>query len=214
MNSLLPLTRLKEVLRKSEEWVDVHPEKRYKQVTVQLWGKGVALRNEVNGAEIAAKKRMIIHSQQFILSRIDARNGAFGIVPDSLEEGVVSNDFPVFNLDASMIIPNYLGWMCKTQNFITICKAASEGTTNRVRLKVDEFLESEIPLPSLDEQRRIVARIEELAARIEEARELRRRAVEDMQVVRDAIRIRLLKCKGPNIIGDYAKIQSGYAFKS
>ena len=34
-------------------------------------------------------------------------------------------------------------------------------------------------LPSTEKQRRIVARIEELAARIEEARELRRRAVEE-----------------------------------
>lgn len=40
-------------------------------------------------------------------------------------------------------------------------------------------MEIEIPLPSLVDQRGIVARIEELAARIEEARELRRRAIED-----------------------------------
>ena len=37
----------------------------------------------------------------------------------------------------------------------------------------------EIPLPPLPEQRRIVARIEELAAKIEEAQTLRRRAVEE-----------------------------------
>ena len=35
----------------------------------------------------------------------------------------------------------------------------------------------------LEEQRRIVARIEELAARIEEARELRRRAVEEIRSI-------------------------------
>jgi type I restriction enzyme S subunit len=38
-----------------------------------------------------------------------------------------------------------------------------------------------IPLPPLQEQRRIVARIEELAARIEEARGLRREAVEEVE---------------------------------
>lgn len=37
----------------------------------------------------------------------------------------------------------------------------------------------QIPLPPLDEQRRIVARIEELAAKVDEARGLRRQSVED-----------------------------------
>ena len=50
------------------------------------------------------------------------------------------------------------------------------------------FLGYEIPLPPLDEQRRIVARIEELAARIEEARELRRRAVEETECLLLGIR--------------------------
>jgi len=182
MRNNLPLGRLGEVLTKSEDWICVKPENRYKQVTVRLWGKGVTQRNEVSGTEISAEKRIIIHSQQFILSRIDARNGAFGIVPKSLDGALVSSDFPVFDLNLSKIVPGFLEWLSKTQNFIEICKAASEGTTNRVRLKGDSFLASEIPLPSLDEQRRIVARIGELAARIEEARELRRRAAKETEV--------------------------------
>ena len=50
------------------------------------------------------------------------------------------------------------------------------GTAN-VSLKERDIANVEITLPGLRDQRRIVARIEELAARIEEARELRRRAV-------------------------------------
>jgi len=42
-------------------------------------------------------------------------------------------------------------------------------------------LEITIPLPPLEEQRRIVARIEELATRIEEARGLRREAMEEAE---------------------------------
>lgn len=177
MNSSYKMVPLKEVLTKSEESIDINPEGRYKQVTVQLWGKGVNQRNEVRGIEISSERRMVVRSKQFILSRIDARNGAFGIIPEFLDGAVVSNDFPVFNLNTSLIFPDFLGWMSKTRDFVEICKSASEGTTNRVRLKVDRFLESEIPLPLLHEQRRIVARIEELAARIDEARELRRKAV-------------------------------------
>lgn len=52
------------------------------------------------------------------------------------------------------------------------------GTAN-VSLKIQDIANVEIPLPPLEEQRRIVARIEELAAKIEEARGLRRKAVEE-----------------------------------
>jgi type I restriction enzyme S subunit len=45
-------------------------------------------------------------------------------------------------------------------------------------LQEDKFLMREIPLPPLAEQRRVVARIEELAAQIHEARTLRRQAAE------------------------------------
>jgi type I restriction enzyme, S subunit len=179
MPSPWPLVPLGDVLAPSEEWIDLQPDADYQEVTVKLWGKGVVLRRQVKGAEVAAKRRLIVHKNQFILSRIDARNGAFGLIPDALDGAIVSNDFPVFNPAPSRILPAFLAWMSKTQKFVEICKAASEGTTNRVRLKRDRFLTTEIPLPPLDEQRRIVARIEALAAKVEEARCLRRGALED-----------------------------------
>ncbi len=52
------------------------------------------------------------------------------------------------------------------------------GTAN-VSLKEEDIANVEIPLPPLSEQRRIVARIEQLAAKIEEARGLRRQAEEE-----------------------------------
>jgi type I restriction enzyme S subunit len=72
--------------------------------------------------------------------------------------------------------PAYLAWLSRTLAFVDWCKAASEGTTNRVRLKEQRFLGTGIPLPPLSEQRRIVARIEALAARIAEAKRLREEA--------------------------------------
>ncbi len=60
----------------------------------------------------------------------------------------------------------------KTASFVDLCKRASEGTTNRVRLSEDRFKTLEIALPPRGEQRRIVAHIEELAAMIREAQGL------------------------------------------
>jgi type I restriction enzyme S subunit len=187
MGNRFPVVALGELLTKSEEWVDIKPDKRYRQVTVRLWGKGVTQRGEVSGIEIATPRQLLVRSQEFILSRIDARNGAFGLIPDSLEGAVVSSDFPVFILNRLRILPQFLEWMSKTHDFVNLCQAASVGTTNRIRLKEDKFLATKIPLPPLEEQRRIVARIEELAAKIEEARGLRRKAVEEIRVLTNSV---------------------------
>jgi type I restriction enzyme S subunit len=174
-----PAVSLGEVLTKSEEWVQLHPDQRYKEVTVRLWGNGAVLRREVLAAEIASSSRLRVHANQFIISRIDARNGASGLIPPDLEGAIVSNDFPVFTLDEEKIEPKFLGWLSKTRNFIDLCRAASEGTTNRVRLKEDRFLQTAIPLPPLAEQRRLVERIDALAARIEEARRIRNETIDE-----------------------------------
>ena len=175
--------RIGRVLTESSERVEIEPDKWYRQVTVRLWGRGVVLRNEVSGDSISSKTRRVVRAEQFILSRIDARNGALGLVPESLDGAVVSNDFPSFDIDRAKIAPRYLAWMSKTRSFVGLCRMASEGTTNRVRLQLDRFLESRISLPPLDEQRRIVARIEELAGLIEEAQTLRAKAREEMEAL-------------------------------
>jgi type I restriction enzyme S subunit len=120
-----PQIPLGDVLTKSEDWIDINPTDTYREITVRLWGKGVTLRREVAGSEIASSKRLAAKAGQFILSRIDARNGAFGLVPDSLDGAVVSNDFPLFTPNTSKLLPVFLEWMSKTQSFADICKAAS-----------------------------------------------------------------------------------------
>jgi type I restriction enzyme S subunit len=161
-------------LTKSEVWIYVKPDEQYKQITARLWGKGLTLRGEVPGTAIAAARQYSAKAGQFLISRIDARHGAFGIVPEELDGALVSNDFPCFNIDDSTVLPHYFEWYSRTPEFIDLCRRASEGSTNRVRMKEAKFLKMTVPLPSLDEQRRIVQQLDGVAALVDE----RRRAVE------------------------------------
>lgn len=165
-----PSVKLEDLLTKNEKTVSLVPDEQYREVTIRLWGKGVVLRKVVTGAEIAAERRFQVSTDQFILSRIDARNGATGIVPAELDGAVVTNDFPSFDVNTSQVLPAFLGWLSTTPGFLDMCRRASEGSTNRVRLKEDRFLRLTIPLPPLNEQRRIVTRIDRLAGKVEEAR--------------------------------------------
>ncbi|MBD1202652.1 MAG: restriction endonuclease subunit S [Rhodobacteraceae bacterium] len=160
-------------LTKSEAWVPVAPDGQYKQITARLWGKGLTLRGEVPGAAIAAPRQFCAKAGQFLISRIDARHGAFGIVPGELDGALVSNDFPCFDIDASTVLPHYFEWYSRTPAFVDLCRRASEGSTNRVRLKEEKFLKMTVPLASLEEQRGIVARLDRVSSLVEEAKSLR-----------------------------------------
>lgn len=163
-----------EFLTKSEDWVPVQPDQRYKQITAKLWGKGLTLRGEVQGSAIAAARQYKAKAGQFLISRIDARHGAFGIVPANLDGALVSNDFPCFDIDLSKVLPHFFEWYSRTPEFVDLCRRASEGSTNRVRMKEDKFLKMSVPMLPLDEQRDIVRRLDDVSALVDR----RRRAVE------------------------------------
>ena len=170
-------------LTRSSEWVEPEPDKLYKQITARLWGKGLTLRAKVSGSMIAASRQLRVRSGQFLVSRIDARHGAFGIVPEELHEALVSNDFPCFDINARLVNPRYFEWYSRTPAFVGLCRRGSEGSTNRVRLKENVFLNIRVPLPPLDEQRRIVARLDRVAELREERREVIAAADADMQTL-------------------------------
>ncbi len=153
---------LGELLARAEEPTVLTADGEYHEVTIRLWGKGVISRRKVRGGDVTTTRRFV-RANQLILSKIDARNGAIGIVPPELDGAIVSNDFPSFAFsDPNRCDPAYMGWLVRSTTFVELCKAASEGTTNRVRIKEDRFLAQEIPLPPLVEQHAIVAHLDAL----------------------------------------------------
>lgn len=166
-----PRIALGDVLCRSSESAVCVPDAEYDEVTIRLWGKGVISRGKVRGADVTTPRR-VVRANQLILSKIDARNGAIGLVPQELDGAIVSNDFPSFEFaDSKQLDPAFMGWMVRSRHFVDLCKAASEGTTNRVRIKEDRFLAQEIALPPLAEQQAIVGRLYTLADKVRQVNE-------------------------------------------
>lgn len=160
-----PKVALGDVLRRSEEPAVIDATAEYHEVTIKLWGKGIVSRGKVRGSDVVSVRR-VVRGNQLILSKIDARNGAIGLVPPELDGAIVSNDFPSFEFrDLGRCDPAFMGWLVRSAPFVELCKAASEGTTNRVRIKEDRFLDQQISLPLLGEQQAVVARLEALTER-------------------------------------------------
>ncbi|EIA1343636.1 restriction endonuclease subunit S [Vibrio campbellii] len=181
--SAWPLEKLGSVLDKSENWIEVQPDKEYSEVTVRLWGKGVNLRGIKIGSEIGSSRRLSVSEGQFIISRIDARHGACGLVPKNLDGAVVTNDFPVYTPKENKILPRYLELISKTHFFVDACKRASEGTTNRVRLKEPRFFNIEIPLPDIAVQKVVVDKVDFALGKLEEIKLLRSALLDDAQAM-------------------------------
>lgn len=158
-----PKATLGDLLRRPNEVAALDPTAEYHEVTIKLWGKGVVSRGKVLGSDVVSARR-VVRANQLILSKIDARNGAIGLVPPELDGAIVSNDFPSFEFrDPEQCDAAFMGWLVRSAPFVDLCKAASEGTTNRVRIKEDRFLDQRIGLPTLSEQQAIVVRLDSLA---------------------------------------------------
>jgi type I restriction enzyme S subunit len=179
MSNNWPKVRLGELLTRIKDEIDVQDEQTYSRLTIRMNGNGIVLRDSVPGHDIGTKKQFFARVGQLVLSKIDARNGAFGILPSECDNAIITGNFWAFDADKKRLLPTYFDYLTKTPLFVEFCVRASEGTTNRLYLQEDQFLAQEIMLPPLEDQRRIVARIEELFAQIQEARTLRMQAAEE-----------------------------------
>jgi type I restriction enzyme S subunit len=114
-------------------------------------------------------------------------------VSDGLAGCHGSNEFPMFAPIPDRLDPRWIHWLTKSRDFWNQCDQKSQGTSGQNRIKPERFLEVEIPLPQLDEQRRIVARIDELAAKAGQAIALRDAASIEIEALQRSASRRLFE---------------------
>lgn len=186
MSKAWPMVPLGEVLNYRKEFIEVNDLETYKRCRVQLHVQGIVLRDTVPGAEIKTKKQQVCKSGEFLVAEIDAKVGGFGIVPDELEGAIVSSHYFLFQINESLLNMDFLNYYIRTPYFRE--QVAAQGSTNYAAIRPKDVLGYKIPLPPLSEQKRITARLEELAVKIEEARGLRRGAVEEAEALLSSAR--------------------------
>ena len=151
-----PMMRIGEFLKRNKTAVAIDDDVIYKRPRIRVRNGGISLRDEILGEKIGTKSQFLISKGQFLLSKIDARNGAFGVVPEKLDGGVITGNFWTFDVDYSIVNPHYLTLLTTTDAFIQFCEQASNGTTNRHYLQEPLFLNIKVPVPSLEEQNELV----------------------------------------------------------
>jgi restriction endonuclease S subunit len=143
-------------LTRNKTRIEIKNDEEYRRVTIKTNNGGIFLRDREMGSNIGTKRQFIISEGQFLLSKIDARNGAFGVVPSYLTGAIVTNDFPAFDINTNIVNPLFLPLITTTKQFISFAQSSSSGTTNRKRIDLNKFLTQKIPIPSTSEQQRLV----------------------------------------------------------
>jgi len=184
MSDSWPMVPLGNVIRQRKEFIRINDLATYKRCRVQLHAKGIVLRDIVEGQSLKTKEQQICRAGEFLVAEIDAKVGGFGIVPQELDGAIVSSHYFLFVVDEAALDGRFLGYFIQTPAFQD--QVTAQGSTNYAAIRPQHVLDYRIPLPPLPEQRRIVARTDELAALIEEARALRARAREELQTLLSA----------------------------
>lgn len=155
----------------------------YRQLGVRLWGQGAYEREPVDGSQTKYQQLFRAERGDIVVNKIWARNGSIAVVDEALSGCYGSSEFPMFAPIPERLDSRWMHWVTKSRDFWNQCDLKSQGTSGQNRIKPEQFLEVEIPLPSLDQQRRIVARIEDLATKVQEATDLRGRAHDELSAL-------------------------------
>jgi type I restriction enzyme S subunit len=92
-----------------------------------------------------------------VFSKIDARNGAVGLIPDSIPKAVVTSEYPVFTPKTDKVRAGYLHHLLRADHFKADLQRKASGTSGRKRVTPKGFLSLKIPVPRLAEQDALIA---------------------------------------------------------
>ena len=128
-----------------------------RKMTVKLWGKGVYEKLEAGSTNT---QYFIRHANQFIYSKLDFLNCAFGVVPEELESLETTADVPAF--DCVYMNPYFMFYRTIQPSFYIQNGIIANGSRKAKRIHTDTFLEMPISVPCLTEQNKIVGYFQSL----------------------------------------------------
>jgi hypothetical protein len=158
-NPAYPLVKLNELLVPNKNSIEILPEETYTRITVKLFNKGITKRDALKGKEIGTKRQTRVKTGQFVISKIDGKSAAFGIISPSLDGAIVTPDFLVYDIREDRVLPEFLQLVLQNPSILNQFASSSSGTTGRRRLSQQVFERTSIALPPISVQRSLLADI-------------------------------------------------------
>jgi type I restriction enzyme S subunit len=189
MNSNWPLVSLDELIRLERRPVEVKPEQQYQEIGIYCFGRGIFHKTPRTGLEVGDKNLYELREGDLILQVTFAWEGAIALCSKGEQGFYGSTRYPTFRVDETRCFAPFLLRYLGTRDGLDQINKICPGSAGRNRvLSLKRLHEVKVPLLPVSEQRRIVVRIEELAAKINEASGLRINAAnETSSIIRSAV---------------------------
>jgi hypothetical protein len=182
LRSVDQVATLGSALRVDKDFVDVSSDEKYAVTGIYSFGKGLIKRPVIQGSETAYPRFARLRKGQIVMSKLNAWEGALAVVDESFSGTYVSPEYPVFSLNTETADPEYIGHLLAWPELWS--RLTPRGSmVRRKRTTPATLLATEVPLPSLPEQRRIAERLT-LARRVAEAGA---RQVANLEVLRKGL---------------------------
>lgn len=145
--------------------VRVNPGASYPNLGIYSFGKGCFEKPPISGDDTSAATLYRVREGQFIYSRLFAFEGAFGVVPESMDGSFVSNEYPTFDVDPEVALVEYVRiLLTRPQAWRDLAGMTVGMGHRRQRLQPEALLAHHVLLPPVPVQRRIVDALGAVAA--------------------------------------------------
>lgn len=137
---------------------------RYDIAGVYSFGRGMFERASLQGSQTSYRVLHRLRTDQLVMSRLKAWEGALAVVPARLNGWFVSPEFPTFDIATTGVDRDYLGALVTSEPFWAHLKQASQGIgARRERVKALRLLEQVVNLPPMSVQQEIARSLRSIA---------------------------------------------------
>jgi type I restriction enzyme S subunit len=169
-----PLVPLGEVLLPISRPEPLIATEQYRLLGAHWYAEGLYIKDIKTGSEIQANQLYRVEAGDFVYNRLFAWKGSFALAGKDVHGCYVSNEFPCFRLREERADGRYLHYYFSRESIWNEALGLSSGgtPTSRNRLKEDRLLAMAVPLPPIEEQRRVVQRIDLLTRKVQTVHKL------------------------------------------
>ncbi len=182
------VTKLRRLITPVAHPVNVNPEQVYQEIGIRSWGRGIFHKDPIAGVDLGDKRVFKLRPGELVLNIVFAWEGAVAVVSEREKEMVASHRFPTFQPDATVTDLDYLLMFLQSEHGWGLMGLNSPGAAGRNRtIRIHSFLEEELPIPPIKEQREIVAFFRTEEHRLQSLSEKVKEAIERMGELRSAL---------------------------
>ncbi len=147
--------------------IEVDPLETYEEIGVRSFGKGIFHKEPVIGAALGAKRIFKVRPGDLVFNNVFAWEGAVALAGPDEDGKCGSHRFLTYTAQDESVDVAFLLYFFLSEPGLASLRTASPGSAGRNRtLAIDRFERIEVPLPSAQEQRQIVARLQTVFAQV------------------------------------------------